>query len=79
MAETERRVTANRDVCVGSGLCAHVAPEYFDVSEAAVVEVLRNPVADEALHDVEEAVEACPTQALRLERTADTEVGSDAR
>jgi ferredoxin len=61
-------IEADLAVCAGSGLCAYIAARYFDAS-GGVVHVLRTEVdaGDEA--DVEEAVGACPTQALRL-RTA---------
>jgi len=64
------RVAADRTVCAGSGLCAHIAPQYFDVSEG-IVRVLEEEVeaGDDAA--VEEAVGACPTQALRLESARD--------
>lgn len=65
MSSSAAHLSANKQVCVGSGLCAFVAPRYFDVSSGAV-EVLEETVDDADADAVTEAVDACPTQALRL-------------
>lgn len=59
------RVGAHRHLCVGSGLCAYVAPKHFAVP-TGVVEVLQEGVSAQDVTVVEEAVDACPTQALHL-------------
>ena len=57
------RIEVDRDRCVGSGTCEMLAPDVFEVGDDGVVAVLRPDVADDAVHD---AVQQCPTQALRL-------------
>ncbi|SCG46272.1 ferredoxin [Micromonospora halophytica] len=63
------RVRADRDVCIGSGLCALRLPEMFDQSDddGTVVLLRRDPDPDQeaAVLDV---VEACPSGALQLDR-----------
>ena len=58
------RVEADRDRCIGSGACAFASPELFDVDDTARVVVLGQP--DPGDERVREAVEHCPTGALRL-------------
>ena len=64
----ETTIGADTEVCAGSGLCSHIAPKYFD-SAGGVVKVLRKEVQGGDDTAVAEAISACPTQALRLERS----------
>ena len=57
------RIEADRERCVGSGTCEMLAPDVFEVGNDGVVAVLRPDDADESVQD---AVQQCPTQALRL-------------
>ena len=58
-------VTADRDVCIGSGNCVLTAPEVFDQDDDGLVVVLDgvDPAQAEA---VRQAVAHCPSGALRL-------------
>ncbi|MDM4723027.1 (4Fe-4S)-binding protein [Micromonospora sp. WMMA1363] len=62
------RVRANREVCVGSGLCALRLPEIFDQSDDdGTVVLLRadpDPGEEAAVVDV---VGNCPSGALRVD------------
>jgi ferredoxin len=60
------RVEVDRDRCVGSGTCEALAPEVFEVDDDGVLAVLLPTPTDDQLHDVREAVQACPTRALTL-------------
>ena len=59
------RIAADREVCIGAGMCALTAPEVFDQSEDDGLVVL---LADEPAADQEEAVRRavmlCPSGAL---------------
>ena len=60
------RVEVDRERCVGSGTCEMLAPDLFEVGDDGIVAVLR-PDADGAdVVAAEDAVQACPTQALSL-------------
>jgi ferredoxin len=63
------RLGADTAVCAGSGLCSHIASKYFD-SSGGVVRILQEEVDGEDDEAVTEAISACPTQALRLERSS---------
>lgn len=60
------RVTADRDVCVGAGLCALTAPEVFDQDEDGVVTVLATEPGDGARGAAREAGALCPSGAVRV-------------
>ncbi|WP_084014225.1 ferredoxin [Mycolicibacter kumamotonensis] len=60
------RVTVNRDLCESNAICEGIAPHVFSVGDDDRLTILVDEV-DEADHSlVENAVRACPKQALRL-------------
>jgi len=60
------KIEVDRQKCVGLGLCEAAAPDHFEVGDDGKLVVLRFDVDENELGDVEEAVRACPTAALRL-------------
>jgi ferredoxin len=59
------KVTANRDVCIGAGMCVMSAPEVFDQDDDGVVVVVDTEVSPAQAADVARAVASCPSGALR--------------
>lgn len=60
------RVEVDLDLCQGHAMCSLEAPEVFHVPKHGKVEV-RDAEPDQHLHgEVRQAVQECPTQALRL-------------
>ncbi|WP_369201228.1 ferredoxin [Streptomyces sp. PU-14G] len=61
------KITGDRDVCVGSGLCALHAPELFDQNEDdGTVQVLV-PSPPPEQHDLAElAMQSCPAHAISV-------------
>jgi ferredoxin len=60
------RVTVDLDVCETHGQCEVMAPDVFRIERDSKLVYVSDP--DEALRaDVEAAVEACPTQAIRID------------
>ncbi|MEU8005254.1 ferredoxin [Catellatospora sp. NPDC049111] len=55
------KVTVDRDRCIGSGLCAGTAPEYFELADkkSRPLHDLVDP--DEAVSD---AADCCPVEAI---------------
>ena len=53
----------DRDRCISSGICEHVAPEVFELDDDGVLRVLPGEPDPDA---VAEAVRQCPSGALRL-------------
>ncbi|MCE4266315.1 ferredoxin [Rhodococcus globerulus] len=60
------RVVVDKDKCVALGNCEAIAPDYFEVGDDGVLELLREDVDESALDEVRQAVAACPVAALKL-------------
>ncbi|MGV0643554.1 ferredoxin [Mycolicibacterium sp. XJ879] len=69
------KVQADRNVCIQAGNCVMVADAVFDQDDDGIVVVLvdtdggdvqTGEVPEEQVHNVQEAVKLCPSQALRL-------------
>ena len=58
-------IVADRDTCIGSGMCVFTAPGTFEQDGEAKVVVLTGTTDD--LDTVRAAVESCPTSALTIE------------
>ncbi len=65
------RVTVDRSVCIGSGLCVGAAPAAFDLDSARQ----SHPVAAEADADAAllAAAEGCPVEAITIRRAGSGE------
>jgi len=61
------QVVADLAKCQGYANCLMVDPQRFDLDSANQVAILRNLVEPGEEDLVQEAVRACPTQALRIE------------
>ncbi|WP_405181544.1 ferredoxin [Nocardia sp. NBC_01377] len=63
------RIAANRDRCIGAGMCALIAPEVFDQDEddGRVRVLAARAERDHAA--VREAVAACPAGALEIDES----------
>jgi ferredoxin len=59
------RLFADRDVCIGSGLCVYSDDAVFDQDDDGIVTLLVDE--PEGTEDVRRAVATCPSGALRLE------------
>jgi ferredoxin len=70
------KITADRDVCIGAGMCVMNAPEVFDQDDDGVVVVLTSAssgVPEEHEAAAARAVASCPSGALR--RVGEVQVG----
>jgi ferredoxin len=61
------RIIADRERCVGAGMCALTAQDYFDQDDTDGRVVLLADEAEDCDTEVAEAVELCPSGALRLQ------------
>jgi ferredoxin len=61
------KIVLDRAKCTGIGICEAVAPTVFEVDDDGELVLLSQVVPDGAEAEVAEAVEGCPTLALRLE------------
>ena len=59
------KIEADRDVCIGAGMCVMSAPEVFDQDDDGVVVLLTAEVPPEHAAAAARAVASCPSGALR--------------
>ena len=60
------KVTVDMGLCQANGACVVAAPEVFDLDDDDVLHWVEEP-GEERRAEVEEAVRACPVQAITLE------------
>ena len=60
------RVEVDLDLCQGHAMCEVEAPDYFKVPKRGKVEILNAEPPEEDRTQIEQAVWACPTQALSI-------------
>ncbi len=60
------RVAAERDVCIGAGMCVMSAPAVFDQDDQGVVVLLLEEPAGSAAAAAREAVRLCPSGSLSI-------------
>lgn len=58
------KVVADRERCMGNGLCEAIHPAVFEVGDDGVVIVHHENVREEDRQLIDRAVASCPTQAL---------------
>ena len=61
------RVKADLGVCQGFANCVTNAPDLFDIDDDDMVVVLKELVTDEERAHAEQAIRACPVDALSLD------------
>ena len=59
-------VTVDFDKCTGLGICESLAPDFFEVNDDGELLLLKEEIGDAELQEVEEAVNGCPTEALKI-------------
>ncbi|MGO4612568.1 ferredoxin [Nocardia sp. 2YAB30] len=65
------RISADRERCIGSGMCALIAPEIFDQDEDDGRVRLLDPRPLRSHSAVREALDACPSGALEIDASWD--------
>lgn len=65
------RVAHTQGTCGGVEMCVELAPDYFEVDQAGLIRVLHAEIPDQDLERVTNAVNECPTGALRLVKDAE--------
>ncbi len=60
------RLEVDMELCQGHAMCELEAPDYFRVPKRGRVEIVDDEPPEEARPEIEQAVWACPTQALSI-------------
>jgi len=63
---TSTRIRADRDVCIGAGICVVTAEGVFDQDDDGVVVIATPNVPVGEREDILRAVALCPSGALRI-------------
>ncbi|MGA5703207.1 ferredoxin [Peterkaempfera bronchialis] len=63
-------ITADRDRCIGAGLCVLTAPEVFEHDDDGLVHVLEQEPDARLEKDLRLAQQLCPAHALALDTAA---------
>ena len=63
----DMRVVVDYDLCESNALCMAAAPEVFEVRDDDFMYVLQENPPEKLRPKVEEAVQRCPKQALKIE------------
>lgn len=56
-------VKIDRDACIGCGVCTTICPEVFELDDEGKAIIVKN--ANLSLNCVDEAIENCPTTAIK--------------
>lgn len=65
------QVAVDYDLCEANGICVGIAPEVFDLDEDDNLHLLKSEVAAGSESRIMQAVDSCPRNALRIERSSD--------
>jgi ferredoxin len=63
---TSMRIQADRDVCIGAGMCVMTADRVFDQDDDGIVVIATPDVPVGEQEQVRRAVALCPSGALRI-------------
>lgn len=59
------KIHVDRNRCTGIGMCEAVSPDWFEVDDDGVLQLINgDEFPPEAEREIDEAIRACPTQAL---------------
>ena len=61
------KVTVDKDLCLGCGICEGIAPEVFSMANEPYAEVLLDPIPEEFQAATREAAEECPEECIAIE------------
>jgi len=59
------KVTVDQELCISCGLCISICEEVFHWNDDDKAEAITSDVPEELERDVEEALESCPTDAIK--------------
>jgi ferredoxin len=65
------KVIHTQGTCGGVEQCVELAPDYFTVDDDGLIRLVRSDIGEEDLARVAEAVDGCPTGALRLAKNTE--------
>lgn len=61
------KICVDNDKCTAHGVCEEIAPEIFEVQDDGSLLILEENPSEEFRGRLQEAVNACPADAIRIE------------
>ncbi|MGE0880711.1 MAG: ferredoxin [Acidimicrobiia bacterium] len=61
-----KKLVINADICEGHGRCYEIAPSLVDSDDRGRGTVIAAEISDDQLAEAQEAVRACPEQAISI-------------
>lgn len=61
------KVKVDDSACIGCGACTTIAPDVFELNDEGLSFAKDESVADDKKDSVKEAIESCPTGAIKEE------------
>ncbi|MGI5859633.1 MAG: ferredoxin [Tepidanaerobacteraceae bacterium] len=61
------KVNVDQDLCISCGLCIDICPSVFDWNDDGKAEAIADEVPADAEDDAKEAMESCPSEAIKEE------------
>ena len=58
------KVIVDKDLCIGCGACQAICPEVFEINDG-LSEVVKDEIDSKHEEEVIEAIESCPTEAIK--------------
>lgn len=59
------KVYVDQDLCIACGACIDICPAVFDWNEEGLSQVIVNEVPEDAEECAREAIESCPSDAIK--------------
>lgn len=59
------KVIVDKDLCIGCGACQAICPDVFEINDDGLSEVVESVIQDKNKEEVVEAIESCPTEAIK--------------
>jgi ferredoxin len=70
MSDVTGRLAVDYDLCEANGICVGIDPEVFELDDDDNLHLLRTEVTAGNESRIQQAVDSCPRNALRIERDA---------
>jgi ferredoxin len=61
------KIVVDKTKCSSIGLCEATAPDIFEIGADGALNILAADIPEDRRHELEQACENCPTQALSIE------------
>ena len=70
-----KKIIVNDEACIGCGACVSIDPEHFEFNDEGLSHAINNENLDSS--DLASAISSCPTSAISIEETDDTNTTED--